>query len=117
MSGRGTTDAGSRTSEGQNLHVKPQFATPTEEGLARLLDALEIEWEYEPKEFELEYYADGRVRTAFRPDFYLPSLDMYVEVTTQNKMNKKNRKMRLMMELHPDVNVKLLGRKELAVLV
>jgi len=96
--------------------VKPQFATPTEEGLARLLDALDLEWEYEPTEFELEHYADGRVKTAFRPDFYLPSLDLYVEVTTQNKLNKKNRKMRLMAELHPGINVRLLGRKELAVL-
>jgi hypoxanthine phosphoribosyltransferase len=96
--------------------VEQEFATPTEEGLARLFDALGIEWEYEPREFELEWYADGRVRCAFRPDFYLPGLDRYVEVTTQSKLNKKNRKMRLMGELHPDVEVYLVGRRELAAL-
>ena len=96
--------------------MRPEFATPTEEGLARLLDALGLEWEYEPREFELEYYADGRCRTAFRPDFYLPALDLYVEVTTQNKMNKKHRKMRLMAEHFPGIDVRLVGRKELAVL-
>jgi hypothetical protein len=97
--------------------VEPQeFATPTEEGLARLLDAMGILWEYEPREFQLEWYADGRCKTAFRPDFYLPELDRYIEVTTQNKLNRKNRKMRLMLELHPDVEVFLVGRKELAAL-
>jgi hypothetical protein len=97
--------------------VEPQeFATPTEEGLARLLDALGVRWEYEPREFALEYYSDGRVKCAFRPDFYLPDLNRYVEVTTQSKLNKKNRKIRLMGELFPDVEVLLVGRKELAVL-
>lgn len=96
--------------------MKPRFATPTEEGLARLLDAMGVEWEYEPKEFALEWDAEGRVKMAFRPDFYLPALDLYIEVTTQNKLNRKNRKMRLMTELYPDVTVQLVGRKELAVL-
>ena len=92
------------------------FATPTEEGVARLLDALGIEWEYEPREFELEHHPNGNCKTAFRPDFYLPALDRYVEVTTQIKMTRKNRKMRLMAEKYPDVDVVLLGRKDLAVL-
>ena len=97
--------------------MEPQeFATPTEEGLARLLDALGIRWEYEPREFELEHDSEGRVKCAFRPDFFLPDLNRYVEVTTQSKLNRKNRKMRLMLERHPDVEVVLLGRSELAVL-
>jgi hypothetical protein len=97
--------------------VEPQeFATPTEEGLARLLDALGILWEYEPREFVLGRDAEGHVKCAFRPDFYLPELDRYVEVTTQSKLNRKNRKMKLLAELHPDVEVVLVGRRELAVL-
>lgn len=96
--------------------MEQEFATLTESGLARLLDALELGWEYEPHEFQLEWYADGRCKTAFRPDFYIPTLGIYVEVTTQAKLNRKNRKMRLMAERFPDVRVVLLGRKELAVL-
>lgn len=96
--------------------MEQEFATPTEAGLARLLDALGIEWEYEPKEFELEHHADGRCKTAFRPDFYLPALNKYIEVTTQSKLTRKNRKMRLLREQHPEVEVVLVGRKELAVL-
>lgn len=96
--------------------MKPRFATPTEEGLARLLDGMGIEWEYEPTEFALEHDAEGRVKMAFRPDFYLPALNIYVEVTTQNKLNRKNRKMKLLAEKYPDVTVHLLGRQHLAVL-
>lgn len=93
-----------------------EFATPTEEGLARLFDGMGIVWEYEPREFELEHHPDGRCKCAFRPDFYLPELDRYVEVTGQTKLTRKNRKMRLMAELYPSVEVHLLSRKELAVL-
>lgn len=92
------------------------FVTPTEEGLARLFDGLGIRWVYEPDEFPLEYHPDGRIKSAFRPDFYLPDLDRYVEVTGQTKLTRKNRKMRLMAELYPHVEVHLLSRRELAVL-
>lgn len=93
----------------------PDFVTPEEGGLARLFDALGIEWEYEPREFVLETHKDGKTKTAFRPDFYLPQLDLYIEVTMQSKMTRKNRKVRMLTELHPEVNIALLGRKELAI--
>ena len=46
----------------------------------------------------------------FTPDFYLPELDLYVELTTlkQSLVTRKNRKLRRFRELYPDVNVKLL---------
>ena len=50
----------------------------------------------------------------FTPDFYLPEHDLYVELTTmkQSLVTPKNRKVRLLRELYPDVNVKLLYRKD-----
>ena len=50
----------------------------------------------------------------FSPDFYLPELDLYLELTTlrQRLVTKKNRKLRLLRELYPDVNVRLLYRKD-----
>ena len=50
----------------------------------------------------------------FSPDFYLPELDQYVELTTlrQRLVTKKNRKLRLLRELYPDVNVRLLYRRD-----
>ena len=59
-----------------------QFSHPTEEAFARILDFYGIEWSYEPRTFPLEWNEKGEVTTAFTPDFYLPSQDLYIELTT-----------------------------------
>ncbi|MBI4330257.1 MAG: hypoxanthine phosphoribosyltransferase [Chloroflexi bacterium] len=90
-----------------------QFAHPSEEEFARLLDFYRIEWIYEPRSFTLE--KDGnRIKEMFTPDFYLPELDLYVEITTmkQSLATDKNRKVRRVKELHPDINIKLINRKD-----
>ncbi|MBI2934713.1 MAG: hypoxanthine phosphoribosyltransferase [Chloroflexi bacterium] len=92
-----------------------QFAHPSEEEFAKLLDFYRIEWIYEPRSFPLE--RDGsRIVEMFTPDFYLPELGLFVEVTTmkQSLATEKNRKIRRLKELHPDVNIKLLNRKDYA---
>jgi len=50
----------------------------------------------------------------FTPDFYLPETDLYIELTTMRQalVTPKNRKLRLLRELYPDVNVKLLYQKD-----
>src|SRR5260221_14757671 len=55
-----------------------------------------------------------RVSEMFTPDFYLPEHDLYIEVTTmkQSLVTPKNRKVRLLRQLYPDVNVRLLYRKD-----
>ncbi len=92
-----------------------QFQHPSEREFARLLDFYGIRWEYEPRTFPLEYNADGSIRTAFSPDFYLPEQDVYVELTTQSARlnNLKNRKIRKLQELNPDIQIKLLNRRDL----
>ncbi len=90
-----------------------QFAHPSEEEFARLLDFYRIKWIYEPRSFAVE--KDGsRVVEMFTPDFYLPELDLYIEITTmkQSLATEKNRKLRRLKEIHPDINVKLLNRKD-----
>jgi hypothetical protein len=51
---------------------------------------------------------------AFRPDFYLPAYDIYIEVTTlsQKLVTKKNRKIRRLRELNPGVKVKILYQRD-----
>ncbi|HAM02970.1 MAG TPA: hypothetical protein DCQ30_12210 [Acidimicrobiaceae bacterium] len=73
-----------------------------------------VRWEYEPVEFVLEWDAQGRSRSAFRPDFYLPEHDCFVELTTLNQrlVTKKNAKVRRLRELHPDIEVKLLYQRD-----
>jgi hypothetical protein len=91
-----------------------RFAHPAEEAFARVLDFYQIEWEYEPTTFPLEWDQDGRVATAFSPDFYLVNEKLYVELTTmkQSLVTKKNRKLRLLQELYPDVKCKLMYRRD-----
>jgi hypothetical protein len=91
------------------------FVHTIEEEFARILDYYGIPWEYEPRTFDLEWDSDGNVTQAFSPDFYLPTQDLYVELTTlRPKFNNiKNRKIRRMGELYPDVNVKLFKRNDL----
>lgn len=56
----------------------------------------------------------GRPVQAFSPDFYLPAYDLYIEITTLNQklVTKKNRKVRRLRELHPQVKVKVLYQRD-----
>ena len=94
---------------------RPTFSHPAEEAFATILDYYGVDWEYEPRVFPLVWDERGNVIEAFSPDFYLPQQDLYIELTTlRPKLStKKNRKLRRMKELYPDVNVKLFKRKEM----
>ncbi len=56
---------------------------------------------------------------SFSPDFYLPDLDLYLEMTTlrQKLVRKKNRKLRRLRELYPDLNVKLFYARDFRALM
>ena len=92
-----------------------KFSHPIEAEFARILDFYQIAWEYEPRTFELKWDDNGNVREAFSPDFYLPEQDLYIELTTmeQRLITKKNRKLRQLRQIYPDINVKLLNRADL----
>jgi hypoxanthine phosphoribosyltransferase len=92
------------------------FSHPAEEAFARVLDFYQTRWEYEPTTFPLEWDESGRVTNAFSPDFYLVDEDLYVELTTmrQRLVTRKNRKLRLLHKLYPNVKCKLIYRKDVA---
>jgi len=94
------------------------FANPSEEDLAQIMDFYNIEWVYEPRSFPLSW-EDGKITEMFTPDFYLPALDLYIEVTTlkQSLVTKKNRKLRLLKQLYPEVKIMLLHKSEYAQLL
>jgi hypothetical protein len=100
-------------------HLKVRFAHESERLFAELLDFYEVAWEYEPVEFVLAWRADGSPLQAFRPDFYLPEHTLFIELTTlrQDLVTVKNRKVRRLTELYPDVQVKMLYRRDIAALV
>ncbi len=87
----------------------PSFAHTSEKDFVNVLDFYRIKWEYEPRSFPIEWDKEGRVIEEFTPDFYLPELDAYIELTTlrQKLVTKKNRKVRRLKELYPNVNIKI----------
>jgi len=89
------------------------FAHPSEEEFVKLLDFYRIEWLYEPRSFPLEWEG-GKITEMFTPDFYLPELDLFVELTTlkQSLITEKNRKLRHLKELYPEINIKLLNKSD-----
>ncbi|MDY0340012.1 MAG: hypothetical protein RBS17_02200 [Coriobacteriia bacterium] len=91
-----------------------EFAHPSERVAAQILDFYEISWDYEPTTFPLEWDRHGMVLSSFSPDFYLPEFDLYIELTTmsQKLVTKKNRKVRRLKELYPDINIKILYQKD-----
>lgn len=91
-----------------------EFAHASERQYARLLDFYQIKWDYEPRTFDVEWDADGNILKQFSPDFYLPEFDTYIEVTTMNQklVTKKNRKVRRLRELYPDVKIKIFYQRD-----
>jgi hypoxanthine phosphoribosyltransferase len=98
---------------------QPRFAHASEAELARILDYYGVRWEYEPRTFPILWNTDGKVVESFSPDFYLPELDTYVELTTlkQSLVRRKNRKLRRLRELYPDIKVKLFYGKDFRALM
>jgi hypothetical protein len=86
------------------------FAHDSEAEFARILDFYHIAWQYEPRSFPVEWDEAGNVTSSFTPDFYLPQHDLYIELTTlkQSLVTKKNRKVRRLRELYPEVSIKIL---------
>jgi hypoxanthine phosphoribosyltransferase len=95
------------------------FAHASEAELARILDFYAVRWEYEPHVFPILWNLDGGVVESFSPDFYLPDFDSYVELTTlrQPLVRKKNRKLRRLRELYPDVRIKLFYARDFRALM
>lgn len=95
-------------------HERVVFAHNSEKQFAKLLDFYEIEWEYEPTTFDIEWDRNGNATQRFSPDFYLPAFDLYIEITTLNQklVTKKNRKARRLMQLYPDVKCKILYQRD-----
>jgi hypothetical protein len=106
--------------EGQ-LEPRPEyaFAHASEAEFARILDFYQVAWEYEPQVFPILWDLDGNVLESFAPDFYLPDMDLFLELTTlqQRLVRKKNRKVRRLRELYPQVRIKLFYARDFRALM
>ncbi|MGK2852134.1 MAG: hypothetical protein ACSLFN_14670 [Candidatus Limnocylindrales bacterium] len=95
------------------------FAHASEAEMARILDFYAVRWEYEPDTFPILWNLEGAVVESFSPDFFLPDLELYLEMTTlrQRLVRKKNRKLRRLRELYPDINIKLFYARDFRALM
>ena len=99
--------------------ARSPFAHASEAEMARILDFYAVRWEYEPHVFPILWNVQGDVIESFSPDFYLPDLDVYLEMTTlkQRLVRKKNRKLRRLKELYPSIRIKLFYARDFRALM
>jgi hypoxanthine phosphoribosyltransferase len=95
--------------------VTRPFAHQSEAEFARILDFYGVRWQYEATTFPMSHRQDGRVASSFAPDFYLPDLDLWVELTTirQALMRQKRKKLLRFSTLYPQIRIKLLGATDI----
>jgi hypothetical protein len=95
------------------------FAHASEAEFARILEFYQVAWQYEPTVFPILWDLDGNVLESFAPDFYLPDLELFIELTTlqQRLVRKKNRKVRRLRELYPGLRIKLFYARDFRALM
>lgn len=100
--------------DGKFPNEQVEFAHNSERQFAKLLDFYQIEWRYEPRSFDIEWDRQGVPTQRFTPDFYLPQYELYIEITTLNQklVTKKNRKVRRLRELYPDIKCKIFYQRD-----
>ncbi len=104
----------------RDVSLKPRaFMHPSEEIFANLLDFYRVAWEYEPRSFPIQWDKEGNVLESFTPDFYLPQFDLYVELTTmkQSLVTRKNRKVKLLRAIYPQINIQVFYQKDVENLI
>ena len=101
------------------MDQRTPFAHASEAEMARILDFYAVRWEYEPHTFPILWNLDGDVVESFSPDFFLPDLELYLEMTTlrQKLVRKKNRKLRRLRELYPGISIKLFYARDFRALM
>lgn len=100
--------------EKENKSEDYNFAHSSEKEFAKILDMHHINWKYEPTEFPLKWDAEGNITMGIRPDFYLVDYNTYIELTTMKRkyVTEKNKKIRLLRKKYPDINVKIVYKKD-----
>ncbi len=90
------------------------FAHPSERLFASMLSLYGLEWRYEPVEFALAWDERGRPTKGFRPDFYLPDLQLFIELTVseQRLVTKKNQKVRAFRALYPELAIAVVYQRD-----
>ena len=91
-----------------------RFAHAAEAEVAGLLTFYGLAWEYEPHAFPIAWDEDGVPTEFLRPDFHVPDLGLWIEVTVLHSRNAcdKHRKVRLFRGAYPGLRLVLIGRQD-----
>ncbi|HVB70017.1 MAG TPA: hypothetical protein VND83_00760 [Acidimicrobiales bacterium] len=91
-----------------------RFAHPSEELFASLLSLYGLHWSYEPIEFPLAWNERGEPTRAFRPDFFVASRELFIELTVleQRHVTRKNQKIREFRALYPQINLLVVYQRD-----
>ena len=101
-----TSNAYSRTNGGRREDLDNcYFRSAWEANVARILNHLNIKWEYEPKRFF--FIGENLEVLSYQPDFYLPEFDKWIEVKGWWDKNSKER-LRLFAEQYSEENKNLI---------
>jgi hypothetical protein len=99
------------TLEEYDSSIPVDFVCAWEEEFARAMDDHEVPWLYKPRTFAVEWDDEGNFVDSFTPDFYLPALDLYVQlVVADREAAAKARKVRLLRQQQPQIRIELLNR-------
>ena len=97
---------GKPSNHGKRIKYKKiYFRSSWEVAYAKYLDKNKINWQYEPKTFDLG-------NATYTPDFYLSKLDTYIEVKGFWRDDAK-KKFKLFKKQHPKIKIKILTKKDL----
>ncbi len=97
------------------LKACPKPKNRGEKTVARALSDAGIAYAYEPHVFQTD--RSGKRRGALRPDFYLPALDLYLEVTQGDDYKLAFLSAKIAdAERENEVHVMLIGRREVEAL-
>jgi hypothetical protein len=94
--------------------ARQHFAHPSERVFAAMLDLYGVAWVYEPIEFPIRWGDTGAPIAGFRPDFWLPEFQHFVELTTadQRLVTRKNAKVRRFRELYPEFSIEVVYQRD-----
>lgn len=106
IGGQTTSPRASKGKPGIRIDIHPTicFYSTWEANIARTFNLVNIIWEYAPKIFDLGTHT-------YRPDFYLPQYDIYIEV--KNFMNAYSLKRdQLFRQRYPLLKLEIISKKE-----
>ncbi len=91
------------------------FRHQIEQEFADILDSYGVRWAYEPTTFPVKWDEEGNIVKAIAPDFYLADYQTYIELTVMDPkyMSEKKKKVQLLKELYPELNIILMDKKRL----